>query len=134
MMDKPLTTETEFILPLGYRDEDGVIHKNGVMRLATAADEILPLRDHRVQNNPSYLAIIVLARVVVQLGTLQVISTQTIEGMYSKDFNYLQALYNQINGLSEDTGSGSPQIGEGESQSQAGNVEALPLRTNFMQR
>lgn len=90
-------TEHEFTLPLGYRDGDGNLHRQGVMRLATAGDEILPLKDHRVQSNPSYLPIIVLSRVIVRLGTLQMVNTQVIEELFSVDFNYLQELYNRIN-------------------------------------
>jgi len=67
------------------------------MRLATAGDEILPLKDPRVQANPGYLAIIVLSRVVVRLGTLQMVNTKVIEDLFSADFNYLQQLYNRIN-------------------------------------
>lgn len=90
-------TEHEFTLPLGYRDADGNLHRQGVMRLATAGDEILPLKDHRVQANPSYLPIIVLSRVITRLGTLQMVNTQVIEELFSVDFNYLQDLYNRIN-------------------------------------
>ena len=68
-------TEVEFELPKGYVDEEGILHRRGVMRLATAADEILPLRDPRVQQNEAYLAVIVLARVIVKLGTLADIHT-----------------------------------------------------------
>lgn len=97
-----VTSEFEFTLPLGYRDGDGNLHRQGVMRLARAADEILPLKDHRVQANPAYLPIIVLSRVIVRLGTLQMVSTAVIEEMFSADFNYLQAFYNKINQMDED--------------------------------
>ncbi len=90
-------TEFEFTLPVGYVDQEGNVHKQGVMRLATAMDEIAPLRDPRVRSNPAYLAIILLARVVVRLGTLPVISTGVIESLYVADLAYLQALYRQIN-------------------------------------
>ncbi|PLR23690.1 hypothetical protein SGCZBJ_15310 [Caulobacter zeae] len=93
----PFATEFEFTLPVGYRDADGNLHRQGVMRLATAADEILPLKDHRVQANPAYLTIIVLSRVIVRLGTLDMINTKVIEELFSVDFNYLQTLYNSIN-------------------------------------
>lgn len=91
-------TELEFTLPRGYLDGSGVLHRNGVMRLATAADEILPLRDPRVQQNPAYLAVIVLARVITKLGTLSDIDVKVIEGMFAADFDYLQRLYEQFNG------------------------------------
>jgi len=68
------------------------------MRLATAADEILPLRDPRVQQNPAYLAIIVLARVIVKLGDLATIDTRVIEGLFAADLDYLQRTYERING------------------------------------
>jgi hypothetical protein len=92
-------TEVEFTLPIGYRDNDGNLHRDGVMRLATAGDEILPLKDHRVEANPAYLSIIVLSRVIVKLGTLEMINTKVIEDLFSADFNYLQNLYNRINQL-----------------------------------
>jgi hypothetical protein len=94
-------TEVEFALPKGYLDEHGVLHRRGVMRLATAADEILPLRDPRVQQNQAYLAIIVLARVITRLGDLATIDTRVVEGLYASDLDYLQRLYERING-SED--------------------------------
>ncbi len=90
-------TEVEFELPKGYVDEEGTLHRRGVMRLATAADEILPLRDPRVQQNEAYLAVIVLARVIVRLGTLADIHTGTIEGLFASDLAYLQRLYEQLN-------------------------------------
>jgi hypothetical protein len=90
-------TEVEFTLPKGYLDEHGVLHRRGVMRLATAADEILPLRDPRVQQNQAYLAVIVLARVVTKLGDLPNIDTRVIEGLFASDLDYLQRMYEQIN-------------------------------------
>lgn len=96
-----ISTEFEFTLPIGYRDGDGNLHRDGVMRLATAADEILPLKDHRVQANPDYLAIIVLSRVVVRLGTLEMINTKVIEDLFAADFSALQKLYNRINASDE---------------------------------
>ena len=90
-------TEIEFELPKGYVDEEGVLHRRGIMRLATAADEILPLRDPRVQQNEAYLAVIVLSRVIVRLGSLPHIHTGVIEGLYASDLGYLQRLYERIN-------------------------------------
>ena len=91
-------TEMEFTLPKGYLDSTGILHRRGVMRLATAADEILPLRDPRVQQNEAYLAIIVLARVITRLGDLASVDTRVVEGLYASDLNYLQRLYEQVNG------------------------------------
>lgn len=90
-------TEFEFTLPVGYTDASGVVHRTGAMRLATAMDEIAPLHDPRVRNNPAYLTIILLARVIVRLGTVQVLSTSIIESLYVADLAYLQALYRRIN-------------------------------------
>jgi hypothetical protein len=90
-------TEYEFMLPKGYLDSDGILHKEGSMRLATAADEILPLKDPRVQANPAYLAVILLSRVITTLGTLEVINPKIIEGLFATDLAYLQRFYNQIN-------------------------------------
>lgn len=94
-------TEIEFELPLGYVDESGVRHRRGVMRFATAADEILPMRDPRVQANPAYLSIIILARVITRLGSLADIDTQTIERLFTVDFEHLRQLYERINGGDE---------------------------------
>ena len=92
-----ISTEIEFTLPIGYRDGNGNLHKSGVMRLATAGDEILPLKDHRVQSNPAYLIIIVLSRVILRLGTLDMVNTKVIEDLFAADFSSLQDLYNRIN-------------------------------------
>jgi hypothetical protein len=94
-------TEVEFHLPLGYVDPDGTLHREGVMRLATAADEILPLRDARVQQNPAYLIVILLSRVVSRLGGVASITPKVIEGLYAADLAYLQRLYNDVNKLDE---------------------------------
>lgn len=93
----PLITEFEFTLPKGYLDEHGNLQRNGLMRLATAADEILPMKDPRVQQNPSYLTIILLSRVIIKLGDLQVINPKVIEGLFTSDLAFLQEMYNRIN-------------------------------------
>ncbi len=90
-------TEFEFTLPRGYVDKDGNVHQKGVMRLATAKDEILPLQDYRVQNNRAYLVIILLARVITKLGSLKSINPSVIEDLYSADLAYLQDYYRRIN-------------------------------------
>jgi hypothetical protein len=92
-------TEVEFELPKGYVDPTGTVHRTGVMRLATAADEIYPLKDPRVRNWPAYLIVLLLSRVVVKLGSLDEVHAGVIEGLFSEDLAYLQDLYNRINGL-----------------------------------
>ena len=92
-----MQTEFEFELPKGYVDANGDLHKRGTMRLATAADEILPLRDPRVQQNSGYLTIILLSRVVTKLGTLSAVNTRVIENLFTMDLAYLQDLYQRIN-------------------------------------
>jgi hypothetical protein len=92
-----LQTEYDFILPRGYVDEEGNLHKNGKMRLSTAGDEILPMKDPRVQGNPAYLAVILLSRVVTSLGSLKMITPKVIESLFSGDFTYLQEMYTRIN-------------------------------------
>ncbi len=89
--------EFEFELPRGYVDKNGDVHKRGTMRLATAADEILPMRDPRVQQNAGYLTVILLSRVITKLGTLSSINTRVIEGLFTMDLAYLQDLYQRIN-------------------------------------
>jgi hypothetical protein len=90
-------SEFPFTLPVGYVDPQGGVHQQGVMRMATALDEIVPLRDPRVRANQAYLTIVLLARVVTQLGTLSTINTSVIENLYVADLAYLQALYRRIN-------------------------------------
>ncbi len=97
MMATLQQTEFSFTLPHGYVDKDGNCHQMGSMRLATAYDEITPLRDPRVQKNPGYLVIILLARVITNLGTLDQVNTKVIEGLFSGDLVYLQDLYQHIN-------------------------------------
>lgn len=90
-------TEYEFELPRGYIDANGDVHKKGIMRLATAADEILPMKDPRVQQNPGYLTIILLSRVITTLGTLKTITNKMIESLFTQDLAYLQDFYQRIN-------------------------------------
>lgn len=94
-----LRTEVDFRLPLGYLDAEGTLHREGSMRLATAADEILPLKDPRVQANPAYLVVILLSRVVTRLDGIQQITPKVIEGLYAADLAHLQNLYNELNRL-----------------------------------
>ena len=90
-------TEFEFELPVGYVDSDGRTHRNGAMRLATARDEIQPLRDPRVQANEAYLTVILLARVITRLGDVDPINPSVIEGLFAADLSFLQDLYRRIN-------------------------------------
>ncbi|HET6610719.1 MAG TPA: phage tail assembly protein [Kofleriaceae bacterium] len=91
-------TEFPFRLPKGYVDpETGKLHRDGVMRLATARDEILPLQDYRVQANRAYLVIVLLSRVIVKLGSLDRLGVDTIENLFSTDLAYLQDFYRKIN-------------------------------------
>jgi len=90
-------TEFTFTLPKGYIDHDGNLHREGVMRLANAADEIAPLQDPRVQRNDAYMSIILLSRVITQLGSLEDINPAIVERMFAGDVSYLQDLYQQIN-------------------------------------
>ncbi len=98
-----LQTEYKFTLPKGYVDTDGTLHRSGTMRLATARDEVEPLRDGRVQDNEAYLTIIILARVITRLGTLTHINPKVIEDMFASDIAYLQDLYGIINFGDPDT-------------------------------
>ncbi len=92
-----LQTEFPFTLPRGYVDSEGNLHREGVMRLATAYDEIAPMRDPRVQANPSYLVLILLSRVIVRLGTLEQLNPKLMEGLFSADLAYLQDFYRHVN-------------------------------------
>lgn len=92
-----LQTEYPFELPRGYVDSSGKLHKHGIMRLATAADEILPMRDPRAIANPSYVTIITLARVIIRLGDLDHMDTTIIENLFAADFTFLQEFYLRLN-------------------------------------
>ena len=94
---EPLRTEFEFELPRGYVDESGTVHRSGAMRLATARDELVPLRDVRVRENPAYLSVVLLGRVVTRLGTLADVHDGTVENMFASDLAFLQDFYRQIN-------------------------------------
>jgi hypothetical protein len=92
-----LQTEFDFVLPKGFVDGQGVVHREGRMRLATAMDEITPLRDPRVRSNEAYLVVILLSQVITRLGTLSRVTPETIEGFFAADLAYLQDFYRQIN-------------------------------------
>ena len=92
-----LQTEFPFQLPHGYADTDGNLHREGVMRMATAYDEIVPMKDPRVQANPGYLVIILLSRVITRLGEVAHINPKVIENLFAADLAYLQDLYSRIN-------------------------------------
>jgi hypothetical protein len=105
-MEPLFRTEREFTLPKGYLDEEGSLHREGVMRLATAADEILPLREASVQKNPAYLTVIVLSRVITRLGEVKLITPPLIERLFASDVAFLQDLYNELNGDGAGSGAG----------------------------
>lgn len=107
-----LQTEFSFTLPKGYVDAQGTLHRQGTMRLATAADELEPLRDPRVRENEAYSTVIVLARVLTALGTVGQVTTKVVEDLFVGDFSYLQDFYRVINfqdpAILDTLGPGSP--------------------------
>jgi hypothetical protein len=92
-----LRTEFSFMLPRGYVDESGTLHRSGVMRLATARDELVPLRDDRVRENPPYLSVVLLARVITRIGTIEGIHAGMVEDFFASDLAFLQDLYKRVN-------------------------------------
>ncbi len=90
-------TEFPFTLPRGYVDAEGNVHRQGMMRLATAMDEVAPMKDPRVQSNPGYLVIILLSRVITRLEEVTHINPKVIEGLFSADLGFLQDFYRRIN-------------------------------------
>jgi hypothetical protein len=92
-----MQTEFPFTLPRGYVDPEGTTHREGVMRLATAYDEIAPMKDPRVQANPGYLVIILMSRVITSLGGVTHINPRVIESLYASDLAFLQDMYIRIN-------------------------------------
>jgi hypothetical protein len=91
-----LQTEFAFELPRGYLDGD-TVHRTGKMRLATARDEIVPLRDPRVRDNEAYLTVLVLSRVITELGDLSEVTPAVVEGLFAPDLAFLQDLYRRVN-------------------------------------
>jgi hypothetical protein len=94
---EPLRTEFAFELPRGYVDEQGTVHRAGSMRLATARDELVPLRDIRVRENPAYLSVVLLGRVITRLGGLTAVHDGVVEQMFASDLAFLQDFYRRIN-------------------------------------
>lgn len=92
-----MRTEIAFTLPRGYVDPFGATHREGLMRLATARDEIEPLRDPAVRDNEAYLGVLLLARVVTRIGEVTEIGPEQIEGLFAADFDHLQRLYQRLN-------------------------------------
>jgi len=99
-----LQTEFEFTLPKGYLDSNGILHRQGLMRLARALDEIIPLKDPRVKANPAYATVIMLSRVILRLGALEAITPVVIENLFAVDLDYLQKFYRRINELENSEG------------------------------
>jgi hypothetical protein len=99
-----LRTQYAFTLPRGYVDASGAVHREGVMRLATARDELEPLRDPAVRENEAYLTVLLLARVILRIGDQTTITPELVEGLYAADFDHLQRLYERINSDSEAVG------------------------------
>ncbi|MBP0021165.1 MAG: hypothetical protein J7647_26885 [Cyanobacteria bacterium SBLK] len=91
--------EFEFTLPTGYLDREDNLHRKGIMRRSRAIDEIEPLKDPKVQENPAYSTIVILARTITQLGALEEITPEIVEALFADDLNYLHQFYRQINGL-----------------------------------
>lgn len=100
-----MRTEYAFTLPRGYVDAHGAVHRDGTMRLATARDEIEPLREAAVRQNEAYLTVLLLARVVTRIGDVEEVTPQLIEGLYAADFDHLQRLYERLNTNGEVVGS-----------------------------
>lgn len=94
---EPLITEFSFVLPRGYVDGSGAVHRDGVMRLATARDELIPLRDDRVRENPAYLTVVLLGRVVTRIGSVSDVHAGVIENLFAADLAFLQDLYRRVN-------------------------------------
>jgi hypothetical protein len=94
---REMRTEFSFVLPRGYVDESGTVHRTGVMRLATARDELVSQRDDRVRENPNYLAVVLISRVVMSIGEIDNIYAEIIENLFASDLAFLQDLYRRVN-------------------------------------
>jgi hypothetical protein len=123
----PIATEVRFTLPRGYVDERGTLHREGTMRLATARDEIEPLRDPAVRQNDAYLTVLLLARVITRLGTVTDITPQLVEQLFAADFDHLQKLYERLNADGDWVGSVScPQCSH-QFEIDLSEIEEVPL-------
>ena len=92
-----LKKEFRFVLPLGFEDEAGVVHREGIMRLATALDEIESFHDPRVQAKEAYLPVVLFSRVITRLGTLPAVTPHVIEGLFASDMAFLEDFYMRLN-------------------------------------
>jgi hypothetical protein len=92
-----LQTDFRFVLPRGYVDANGIVHREGVMRLATARDELVSQRDDRVRENPNYMSVVLIGRVVTSLGTIEDVHAGLIENLFASDLAFLQDLYRRVN-------------------------------------
>ena len=97
MATATMRTEHEFTLPQGYVDDSGDVHGDGVMRLATARDEIEPMRDPEVRRNEAYLSVLLLSRTVVRIGSVTDVTPEVVQGLFAADFDHLQRLYERLN-------------------------------------
>src|SRR3990170_1275826 len=95
--EERLVTEFTFVLPRGYVDRSGTVHRHGTMRLATARDELVPLHDDRVRENPAYLTVVLLGRVITRLGSITDVHPGIVENLFASDLAFLQDLYRRIN-------------------------------------
>lgn len=98
-----MTTVYDFELPRGYLDSAGEEHRRGKMRLATAGDEIDATRDPRVLGNPSYLTIVLLAKVIVEIEGMETVVPNLIERFFTADLAFLQDMYQRINDIEPPT-------------------------------
>jgi hypothetical protein len=92
-----LQTDFRFTLPRGYVDTDGTVHREGIMRLATARDELVSQRDDRVRESPNYLTVVLISRVVTSIGGIEDIHAGVIENLFASDLAFLQDLYRRVN-------------------------------------
>lgn len=92
-----MQTTFDFVLPRGFVDNQGNVHREGTMRLATARDELMPLLDPKVREHEAFMSLVLLARVVTRLGTLPHVDDQVIGGLWATDLAFLQDLYRRIN-------------------------------------
>ncbi|MGA2009333.1 MAG: hypothetical protein ABSH51_02190 [Solirubrobacteraceae bacterium] len=99
-----MQTEIEFTLPRGYVDDAGAVHRAGRMRLATARDEIEPLREVQVRQNSAYVTVLLLARTITRIGEITDVTPVMIENLFASDFDHLQRLYERINSDGESVG------------------------------
>jgi len=92
---------TAFFLPFGFLWEDK-LYRKGHIRLATIRDEIEIQNSDDLAMTARYRDVLLLAKVITDFEALKPVTVEMIECLYEADFLYLQALYKELNGETDE--------------------------------